>query len=323
MTALLSGAASAQATVPMPMPVPTPSAARMTESDIKSFAALHVAITRVLDSVDAQLAEARNKTLPAQQNLRKTLQMRVADLITKSGLTEAEFERRRYLVSSDSATRKSFDTMLSGLTGAPLPGQAPPVPAIVLVPVPAGAAGVHVGHIVNAFGDTPGGVGLLPTAMTEARLAMQHATLAARAPTDLTAMKTHAGHVLHALDPSLIAMGPGKGYGVKRASAGIATHIELAAKAEGAPSNLVMNAPHIAAAARSTLTRADRIIALATQVQTATVAAEASSLVGQIVSLCEQLVTGADTNSDGRVSPDGDEGGLQQVQALLTGLRNP
>jgi hypothetical protein len=320
LTALLSGQASAQtsgtsappAAQPSPTGPQTPIA--MSESDIKAFAALHVAISKVQDSVDVQLAAAKYKTAEHQHTLREARRTAVAGIIKKSGLSEEEFQRRRFLVSTDSATRKSFDAVVAGLTGAPLPGQVAAAPAAVTIAVPQGPAGVHIGHVVNAFGDVPGGIGLLPIALAEARTAAQHATLAARAPDNLAGMKLHAGHVLHALDPSIVTMGPGKGYGVRRAATGVAAHIELAAKAEGASAGVTAHAPHIATAARSTITRLDQIVALAKQIQAATAAPEAAGLVTQMASLCEQLVTGADANSDGRVTWQAGEGGLQQAQ---------
>ncbi len=57
--------------------------------------------------------------------------------------------------------------------------------------------------MINAWGDTPMGAGLLPTAIAAARIAATHAGLAARQPTNLEYMKTHAGHVLNAIDPTL------------------------------------------------------------------------------------------------------------------------
>lgn len=320
LTALLSGSASAQTSPASTQPAAQPPAAGspkailMSEADIKAFAALHVAISKVQDSVDAQLAAAKYKTSEHQKTLREGRRTAVAGIIKKSGLSDEEFQRRRFLVSTDSATRRSFDVVVAGLTGAPLPGQVAAAQAPVTIAVPAGPAGVHIGHVVNAFNDVPGGVGLLPIALAEARTAAQHATLAARAPENLAGMKLHAGHVLHALDPAIVAMGPGKGYGVRRAATGIAAHIELAAKAEGASAGVTAHAPHIATASRSTITRLDQIVALAKQVQAAEAAPAAATLIMQMVSLCEQLVTGADANADGRVTWQAGEGGLQQAQ---------
>jgi hypothetical protein len=168
--------------------------------------------------------------------------------------------------------------------------------------------------VVNTFGDTPDAMGLLPVAMAEARTAAQHAGLAARNPANLDGMKVHAGHVINALDPTIMTTGPGLQYGVKRAALGVANHIELAAKAPGASPNVVTHAAHIAMSARNTAQRADQIIALAKQVQAATTAAEAAALISQMVSQCDQLIAGFDANGDGRISWEQGEGGLQQVQ---------
>jgi len=125
-------------------------------------------------------------------------------------------------------------------------------------------------------------------------------------------MKLHAGHVINALDPTIVTAGPGSGYGLKKATTGVITHIELAAKAPGASANVGIHANHVATAARNTLARADQIIALAKQVQASTDAAAAAALINQIVPLAQQLMAGADTNGDGRVSWE--EGGLQTAE---------
>jgi hypothetical protein len=138
-------------------------------------------------------------------------------------------------------------------------------------------------------------------------------------------MKLHAGHVINALDPTIVPTGPGLGYGLKKAAAGAATHIELAAKAPGASPNVQMHAAHIAQAARNTVTRADSVIAIAKQVQAATSAPDAAALVSRMASMSEQLMAGFDANGDGRVTPD--EGGLQlaqdHVKMLVAGEKKP
>ena len=73
-------------------------------------------------------------------------------------------------------------------------------------------------------------------------------------------MKLHAGHVINAVDPSVVASGPGLGYGVKRAALGVAAHIDLAAKTPGASPNIVTHAGHIGTSARNTVQRADAIV---------------------------------------------------------------
>lgn len=305
-------------------PAPTQSAAaRPSADDIAAFAKLSLEISKLRDSTQARLAKAANDKPEAQQRLRAQLVTQIADALHRASMTDAEYRRKTYLVSTDSTARRVFDETIAKLTGAPLPGQLQTAAAAPAVKVPAGPVGVHIGHIVNAFAGTPMGQGLLPTAMAEARIAIQHAALAARNPANLDAMKLHAGHVINAIDPTVVDKGPGLGYGVKKAAEGIATHIELAAKSPGASTNVTMHAQHVAAAARNSVQRSDQIVALAKQIQAATSAADAAALVSQLVSLTNELVAGKDINADGRVGMEPGEGGLQQcdehIKLLLAG----
>jgi hypothetical protein len=317
---VVAGSGSARAQTQSP--APQQAAAAMPRDEITAFAKVHLAVAQARDSIQLQLAQPGNKKPEAQKQLQEKLQTQIAEILHHAGMTEREFDRKTYLVSTDAESRKTFDTVIAQLTGQPTPGQVMATApagrgapgAAAAVSVPAGPAGVHIGHVVNAFGDTPNGQGLLPTAMAEARVAMQHAALAARNTTSLDAMKLHAGHVINALDPTIVATGPGLGYGVKKAATGVATHIELAAKAQGASPNVVAHSVHIATSARNTVQRADQIVALAKQIQAATSATDAAALVSQMVSQCDQLMAGADTNGDGRITWEAGEGGLQQVQ---------
>lgn len=292
----------------------------LTKDEITLLAKVQVAIDVAHDSTDLQLALVGNKKDEVQDALKRKLRAQIADILRKNGLTEAQYRHETFLVSTDTATRHTFDGLIVQLTGAPLPGgytapagrggrgSGPTTPPIA---VPAGAVGVHIGHVVNSFSDTPGMMGLLPVAFSEARTAAQHAGLAAKAA-NLDGMKLHAGHVINAMDPTIIAAGPGLGYGMKKAALGVATHIELAAKAPGASANVILHATHIATAARNAAARADQIVELAKQVQAATTTEAATKLLSQIVSLCDQVISGVDEKGDGRVTWQ--TGGLQQAQ---------
>jgi hypothetical protein len=297
-------------------PAPASSAPSMSKDEITAFAKVQVAIGQAHDSIDAQLAQSRNKTGQAQTDLQEKLRLQIADILHHNGMSEADYRKKTYLVSTDQQVRKTFDAIVAQMTGVPTPGQVPASAAKTVANLPAGAVGTHIGHVVNSFGDTPGGQGLLPVALADARVAAQHATLAARAPTNLDAMKLHAGHVINALDPTIVTAGPGSGYGVKKAATGVAMHIDLAAKAPGASANVIMHAKHVATCAQNTVQRADALVALAKQVQAATDAAAAAALVNQMVSLSQQLVAGVDTNGDGRITWE--EGGLQQADEHMT-----
>lgn len=176
------------------------------------------------------------------------------------------------------------------------------------------AGHAHIGHVLDGFGPTPDGDGLLPTAQAEAEIAAQHAGLAASDPTNLEGMRAHARHVLHAVDPSQIDSGPGQGFGVKRAAEGIAQHVQLAADADGASDNVQTHASHVAAAARTVAARADEIVEVVGQIEDAYDYTEAGEHVQRLQTLAEQLTTGADADGDGQVGWQEGEGGLQHVE---------
>jgi hypothetical protein len=300
-------------------PASTPT---LTRDDIATLAKTHWAITVARDSSNVQLAKPANKKDDVQVQLKEKFAKQYAEILHHGGLTEPEYRRRTYFISVDTGARRVYDSVMVTLSGAPLPGQLANAPA--KLPVPPGPAGVHIGHVANGFADAPALMGLLPAAMAEARIAAQHATLASRQPTNLEYLKTHAGHVINALDPKLLTPGPGLQYGLKRAAEGVAAHIELAAKAEGATPSITVHATHIATCARNTIARADQIIALAQKVLMSSTAADAASLVNQIVSLADQLIAGADANSDGRITWEAGEGGLQTADEhlkLMLGVR--
>ena len=348
---------------------PTGSVTSLSKVELQQLATVHVALLKLQDSLNAEMAHPRNKTREGQERLQEALRTHLSALIEKSGLSADEFQRRRFAVSTSDTLRLAFEDAVAAITGAPArAGQrtmatlsgtpaAPPAASAgssagastaatatgaqaatqrtqraartaaesaevsaevsAEIALPPGAVGTHIGHILVRFPSTPDRVGLLTIAHTEAKVAAQHAALAARTPTNLQAMQTHAGHVIHALDPAVVTSGPGKGYGLKKAAAGVASHVELAAKSEGASAGVQTHAEHVGTASRSTVDRADQIIALAERIRAATGAAEAAALVGQMASLCEQLTTGADLDADGRVNWGGGEGGLQQVDAHM------
>lgn len=193
--------------------------------------------------------------------------------------------------------------------------------ALLGVAMPVGAqqsaAHAHMGHVADGFANTPDGAGLLPTALSEAAVARQHAELALRNTADLAAMQRHAGHVLHAVDPSRIEQGPGAGYGVVRAASGVVQHIEMAGSHETASENVRTHATHVATAARSAAERAELVASLAEQIMAATSADRAADLLRELAELTEHMVSGVDANGDGRIGWQEGEGGLAQAEQHL------
>ncbi|MBH15853.1 MAG: hypothetical protein CME30_01045 [Gemmatimonadetes bacterium] len=174
------------------------------------------------------------------------------------------------------------------------------------------AAHRHMGHVADGFRGTPDGMGLLPTAIAEAEVAASHASYAANDLTDLAAMQRHAAHVLHALQGG--DGGPGLGYGLKNAAEGVVAHIEMAGAGEEASQGITTHSNHVATSSRNTLKRADMIIDHISKIQDADSADEAGKLTAEVAELAEQLFAGSDSNGDGRIGWQENEGGLQQAE---------
>lgn len=172
----------------------------------------------------------------------------------------------------------------------------------------------HIGHVMSGWKDTPGGAGLLPTAEAEAKIALQHATFAAKRPGDMTWMRWHVGHVLHAIDPDYEPTGPGKGYGLIRAAMGAAKHINFSAGSADASKAVKLHALHVATSAGNAASRGEKIISLSHRVMNATHPTEAFQSVQAILDQCRMILNGFDANGDGNVTWKKGEGGLKQAR---------
>ena len=289
------------------------SAPVLSRADVENFAKVEVTIGAVRDTIQAKLAMTRNKKDELQAALRDTLATQVAGILKQAGLSDADYRHRLFYVSTNADARRVYDSTFAKLTGQPIPGQVAAA-STAAVKVPAGQVGVHIGHVVNSAPDTPKKESYIAIANAEAKTASTHATLGARNATNLDAMKLHAGHVLNALDPSLMPMGPGAGYGLKKAAAGIAAHINMAAEAPGASANVKVHANHISTSAKNTSARVDEAIALCQKIQASTSASDAAALMNQLVSVTSQFYPGFDSNGDGRIGWQEKEGGIQQIE---------
>lgn len=176
----------------------------------------------------------------------------------------------------------------------------------------------HIAYVADAFEATPSGQGLLPTAVAEAEIAAEHAGFAADDTTYLEGIQRHVGHVLHAIDPTLVPGGPGLGYGVRQAAANVILHIAMTSTDEGASDNVKTHASHILATMGNVVQRADAIVALAQEIQAATSVATAAALLQQLTAQCDALLVGRDADGDGRVGWQAGEGGLRQAAQHMT-----
>jgi len=189
--------------------------------------------------------------------------------------------------------------------------------AIILSKVEEQPSHVHIGHVMTNWRDTPSQIGLLAAAIADAKIAETHAKLAAASAGNLEQMKTHAGHVLNALDPSLQPKGPGSGYGVKKGTAGALQHVGFAAKANGASPAVKTHAEHVVASLTNVAQWTDQAIALAQKIQGSTTSGDAAVLAKELITVISQLNEGVDTNKDGQVGWEAGEGGLQQAQTHM------
>ena len=186
--------------------------------------------------------------------------------------------------------------------------------AIIVSKVEAIAAHLHLGHVMTNWRDTPSNVGFLIAALSDANVAAVHAKLASTVPDSLDQMKLHASHVMNALDPAVEPKGPGSGYGVKKAAAGALQHLEFAVQAEGATANIKAHSTHVSASLNNVLQWVDKAIATAQQIRSSPSAADAATLVAELVVLTTEINQGTDANNDGQIGWQTGEGGLQQAQ---------
>ena len=182
-------------------------------------------------------------------------------------------------------------------------------------------AHAHIGHVIDSWGDTPDGKGLLPTAIAEAEIAVFHANLAAKQLDNLEWMKTHALHVLHAIDPESIEAGPGLGYGVKAAALGVAKHIGFAVGTDEATENVKLHAIHVASSANNTASRVAELVGYINGIRSASSASAAAPLVNEMLRHAIQLLDGRDANGDGSVTWHENEGGLLDTQKHMGFMR--
>jgi len=186
-------------------------------------------------------------------------------------------------------------------------------------------AHAHILQVVNPEAASVAELGFLRQALGEAGTAAEYAAFAAggqQRPGDLQAMKTHAGNVLHALDPTRRENGPGLGFGLLDASRNTIEHVLMAADAPDASDNVRAHAAHIVSCVRNTLERARRMLEITERILATESAREADELSDELNTLGFQLRNGVDANGDGLVAWDEGEGGLyvaqEHMQMLMT-----
>lgn len=203
---------------------------------------------------------------------------------------------------------RSFLTIIAGLFAT-----------VIAMPMAAQAfqAHAHIGHVATSWGDTPDNAGLLTTAEAEGRIALQHAELAVGSSGNLGAIKAHAGHVMHALDPESQDGGPGLGYGLLQAAQGAQAHMGYAAGSEDASEAVTIHAQHIDASLSNVINWSEDALDIGDMIMAADDADNAAELAGELRATVDAIVNGMDADGDGSISWQEGEGGLAQARLHL------
>src|SRR5262245_8332388 len=136
------------------------------------YAKAYTAIAQLRDQIQAELAAPKNKTDQAQTALQQKQREGVAKILQENNLSHEQYQRLTFAVSTNGELRRTLDDIM-GIKPPTPPASAPAAGS-------ASAAGTHLGHVASGFSGTPKGEGLLPTALAEANVVLEHAALAAR-----------------------------------------------------------------------------------------------------------------------------------------------
>jgi hypothetical protein len=121
----------------------------------------------------------------------------------------------------------------------------------------------HLGHCLTSWSDTPGQHGLLPVARQELDTARREADTALADSLSPAQKAVHIRNVARALAPDAEQLGPGLGYGAIRALEAAVEHLEYAATADDASTNVVSGVAGLSAIADSLLERMRAVAARA------------------------------------------------------------
>ncbi len=177
-------------------------------------------------------------------------------------------------------------------------------------------AHVHIGHAITSWKTTPDKKGLLVVAEEEAAIALSESEKAVAKPEDLKLIQKHVGYAMNAIDPGSYKVGPGLGFGLKRALSESINHITFAAQSDDASPNVKAFAPRYATAAEATISRCDLILALGREVLETPSATEASALAEEILTLSRANVSGSQKKN----TRDVNKYGLKQIRRELTAM---
>ena len=192
-------------------------------------------------------------------------------------------------------------------------------PAILLLAAAPvwGQARLHLDHVTKSLADTPAQLGLVSIAEQEAEIVGRHAQFAVTDLEDLANIQRHTRHVRHAIDPSTVAIGPGKGYGLVQAARGIVTHMELAVGSGDASESTKLHGQHVLVSAGNIIRWAEKINSMGYQITGGASPIASAYYAERILEMIQWVVEGHDADGDGTITWMADEGGLAQIKLHL------
>ena len=91
----------------------------LSQAQLTAYATAFAAITAVREKTHAEMALPRNKTDETQRDLREKLHKQVDQILKEQNLTQAQFAKITYVISSDAAQRKTFEAILARIAPKP------------------------------------------------------------------------------------------------------------------------------------------------------------------------------------------------------------
>ena len=214
------------------------------------------------------------------------------------------------LLTSDITTGPP-DTVLVVPKGLGASWQSSVLPETAIPP----EAQLHLAHLVESFPDAPGEASLLKIAMLEGEIAAAWVRVAGVDTLDVNRMIAAMTHVIHAIDPTEVRSGNGMGYGFRRAAKNVQTHadmLQLAVPDTLSPA-IAFHVPFVSHAAYIAQARADDVITLARQVQSARDVNSTIPLIKRLAEAIRAMMYGEDVDGDGRIGRNEAEVGLAQA----------
>ena len=92
----------------------------LSKDEVVTYVKADLAISAARDSMQAQYAMVRNKKVEVLNSLREKLRLQIDSILKKAGMTQADYDHKTFLVSTDNGARHLFDSVVVALTGAPL-----------------------------------------------------------------------------------------------------------------------------------------------------------------------------------------------------------